>query len=167
MLDLKTKRLYNRWAKMHQRCESPCHPKWKDYGARGITICVRWSGEQGFKNFVEDMGYPPPGLSLDRENNELGYFPENCRWATPKQQSMNRRIVKTGISAQARAVGLHPDVLRQRLYAGHSLENALAGAVRKHRAVPLGLTKSVICHRLKSGWFEAEAYAEPVRGYTT
>lgn len=83
--------IYRCWAKMKERCSNPRSPQAKDYGGRGITVCERW---QVFESFYEDMGDPPPGLSLDRINNELGYFKENCRWATDKQQVDNRRCTR-------------------------------------------------------------------------
>lgn len=71
------------WMDMRKRCRH--HPR---YAGRGIVVCKRW---EIFDNFLLDMGEAPPGLSLDRINNDLGYSPENCRWATGKQQSNNRR----------------------------------------------------------------------------
>ena len=73
---------------MRQRCLNPNRPDYPRYGGRGITICEQWSS---FNQFLADMGERPPGTSLDRKDNEAGYEPGNCRWATPMQQTANRR----------------------------------------------------------------------------
>jgi len=86
-------RIYMTWNDMIQRCNNPNHLNYKDYGGRGITICNRWLEpiKQGFLNFLNDMGECPRGKSLDRIDNNKGYFPKNCRWATPKEQNRNMR----------------------------------------------------------------------------
>jgi hypothetical protein len=81
-------RIYRVWGKMLARCENPKNPAFTDYGGRGITICERW---HTFENFLEDMGEPSPGLTIDRLDNDKGYFKENCAWRTPKEQARNRR----------------------------------------------------------------------------
>src|SRR5262245_44169457 len=81
-------RTYISWAQMLQRCRDT---KRKNYGERGITVCSRWSS---FENFLTDMGERPPGLSIDRIDNDGNYQPDNCRWATPKEQRQNQRGAK-------------------------------------------------------------------------
>jgi len=81
---------YYSWMSMKKRCLNSNHKSYKDYGGRGIWICERW--ENSFENFFEDMGLrPDKNYSLDRINNNLGYFKENCKWSTKKEQSRNVR----------------------------------------------------------------------------
>lgn len=83
-------REYAAWAAMIQRCTNPKNPRWKYYGARGISICKRW--RHSFENFLTDMGKKPrPELTLDRKDNNGNYEPSNCWWATWSQQNNNRR----------------------------------------------------------------------------
>ena len=86
-----------------QRCYNPNHKEYKDYGGRGITVCDRWRfGENhlhGFECFMTDMGdKPSTEYSIDRIDNDKGYSPDNCRWATPTQQIGNRRKNKNNTS---------------------------------------------------------------------
>jgi len=80
--------IYNIWNGMNQRCGNPNNTSYKNYGGRGIKVCKRWLK---FENFYKDVGDPPKGKSLDRINNNEGYFPNNWRWATRKQQNNNKR----------------------------------------------------------------------------
>jgi hypothetical protein len=74
------------------RCHNPKDPAWKNYGGRGITVCDRWRGKDGFVNFLADVGpRPSPEHSLDRIDNNRGYEPGNVRWATRSEQARNKR----------------------------------------------------------------------------
>lgn len=79
---------YMSWSAMRARCNDPRHAKYPAYGERGIRYCERWND---FTAFLADMGERPPGTTLDRIDVSSMYEPGNCRWATVKEQSMNKR----------------------------------------------------------------------------
>ena len=81
--------IYRIWAKIKMRCRNINDPSYKNYGGRGINMCDEWFNS--FEQFYKDVGDKPEGLSLDRIDNNKGYFKENCRWATKAEQSKNRR----------------------------------------------------------------------------
>jgi len=111
---------YVSWSGAKLRCEAG-H---KHYGARGITISKRWTGKNGFRNFLQDMGRKPsPELTLERKNNNGPYSPRNCKWADRLEQANNKRnnlritfggLTKT-IPEWSRLVGLSAGTLRARL----------------------------------------------------
>lgn len=86
----KVKNMYRRYNSMVQRCHNPNDWAYKDYGARGIKVCERWLSNK--EQYVNDMGFPPSKKhSIDREDNDKGYSPENCRWVLRDVQVHNQR----------------------------------------------------------------------------
>jgi len=122
---------YHIWEGMKQRCTNPKSPEYCNYGERGILLCDRW---HSFSNFIADMGFrPDPSLSIERLDNNKGYEPGNCVWASLTVQNRNRRnnhnITFDGrtqcitVWAQEYEIGLY--VLEHRLKRGWSVERAL------------------------------------------
>jgi hypothetical protein len=126
-----TTRTYEIWTGMIKRCTNPKHPFYSMYGGRGITVCERWLK---FENFFEDMGECPPLLTLERKDNNFGYSPDNCIWATPKEQARNRRSNRivtvrgvTGCVAElCERFGVSHSMVRMRLHRGLAAEAAFA-----------------------------------------
>ena len=94
---LRDTRVYIIWGNIKARVLNPKHKNYKDYGGRGITICDEWLDVQNFYNWAMSNGYSDE-LSLDRIDNDEGYFPENCRWTTKSIQARNTRIQKNNTS---------------------------------------------------------------------
>ncbi len=123
--------LYMIWRSMLSRCLCKTHPSWKDYGGRGISVCERW--QKNFHDFVADIGERPKGYTLERVDNDKGYSPDNCKWATRAEQAANKRnttiLTFNGetmtLTAWARKIGLKADTLKMRLLRGIPLERAL------------------------------------------
>lgn len=99
-------RLYNIWEAMRGRCNNPNNKCYKDYGGRGITVCDEWKSDfTAFRDWALQHGYQDD-LSIDRIDNDKGYTPENCRWATAEQQSNNRRNnIVAEIDGQKKTIG--------------------------------------------------------------
>lgn len=94
---------YSTWQGMIQRCTDPNAISYKNYGRRGVRVCDRWL--KSFNNFFEDMGpKPTPKHTLDRKDNNKGYSPDNCKWATRLEQSINKRLSKQNKSGHSGVV---------------------------------------------------------------
>ena len=128
------------WRGMLSRCQNPTSSSYARYGARGISVCATWASS--FEVFFADMGERPPRTTLDRRDNNKGYDPSNCRWATAIEQSRNRRnnrVLEFGgeslcVSEWAERVGISAPALFHRLRVGWPLEVALttpASATRR------------------------------------
>ena len=86
---MKNTSTYSTWSSMKDRCLNEKSKSFLFYGGKGITVCKEWANS--FEQFYKDMGEKPKGTSIDRINNELGYFKENCRWATHSEQQRNKQ----------------------------------------------------------------------------
>ena len=97
----KKERLYNIWVNMRARCRDVKNPRYKDYGAKGITVCDEWldSFEQ-FKHWSLQNGYEE-NLTIDRKDVNKGYFPDNCRWITLEENSTAARALSFGVKETA------------------------------------------------------------------
>ena len=113
-------REYVAWQNMRARCRNPNNPEFCRYGGRGITVCDAW---QSFPAFLADMGRAPPRSSIERIDNSRGYTPDNCRWATSREQTRNtRRNVNIELNGKAQCLadwagdlGISTNNLRWRL----------------------------------------------------
>lgn len=83
--------IYRTWESMIQRCTNKKTSRYHRYGGRGIKVCDRWQGKDGFVNFLADMGERPKGTSIDRIDNDGNYEPSNCRWADLETQTRSLR----------------------------------------------------------------------------
>lgn len=124
-------KIYNIWSAMKERCSNPKQRFYSYYGGRGISVCDRW---KTFENFYADMGDRPDGKTLDRIDNNLGYSPENCRWATRAEQQANirtnRRIEHNGrnltLSQWSKIIGVHRNTIEGRLDSNWPIEKVLS-----------------------------------------
>jgi len=136
----KQTRVYNIWKNMHSRCNNPNAEFYYCYGGRGIKVCGRWSGRDGFQNFFDDMGEPPKGYSIERIEVNGDYEPRNCEWKNSHDQSRNKRnnvfVAFEGrrmvLTDAARLAGLDINIVCDRVKKlGWSMERALLTPRRK------------------------------------
>ena len=139
---------HNSWVSMRERCSNPNHSRASSYIGKGIKICKRWDK---FENFFDDMGNRPYGKSLERLDRNKNYTPDNCIWATPKQQAVNRDsthlITANGVTRHltewARRLNIQPSAIRWRIANGWGEEQAVTYTPRKDsrralRKYPIG-----------------------------
>lgn len=123
---------YYSWHNMVRRCTDPSNPAYDRYGGRGITVCDRWVGADGFVNFLADMGDKPDQQTLERINNGEGYSPDNCRWATRKEQAANTRHV-TLLDIDIEWVRAHPEKSRKQLADALDVTEETISNIRNHK----------------------------------
>jgi hypothetical protein len=131
---------YGVWIQMRERCNRPRNPAFHMYGGRGIRVCAQW---RSFQTFLDDMGRRPSSKhSIDRIDNDGPYSPENCRWATQREQMRNMRtnvfVTHDGrrqcIIDWAREFDVDSKSLRVRLKRGEKFTEAIAAIRRRQRA---------------------------------
>lgn len=125
---------YSSWKAMKSRCYNEKHEEYSNYGGRGIKVCDRWLGVNGFALFLEDMGKRPTSKhTIERKDNNGMYEPDNCIWANRMEQARNKRTnnileykgIKLTVTDWAIKVGIKPVTLFIRLSRGWGVEKAL------------------------------------------
>ena len=126
---------YRIWIYMKQRCNNPNNTSYHRYNGRGIKVCKRWLR---FESFYRDMGDRPKGMTIERKNNNGNYEPDNCKWATPKEQANNRRdnifidykSQRFSLAQWANKIGIKYDTLKHRIHRKWPTEKALTMPIK-------------------------------------
>lgn len=135
----KNTKLYGVWSTMKARCHNKNTAAYKDYGLRGISVCDSWKNDyMEFRRWAYETGYTD-GMSIDRINNDLGYCPDNCRWADKRTQANNRRSNRIytidgethNLTEWSNLYGINPKTLFTRIYSGSDFESALKSIAHK------------------------------------
>ena len=136
-------RLYAVWTSMKDRCFNPRCTRYKHYGGRGIRVCARWRHNYiAFRQWALNNGYTP-ALRIERIDNDKGYYPSNCKWATTAQQNRNRSVTRL-ITFRGQTLcakdwadigGMNPSALLYRLNQGWGMRMAMNTPIVK-RAKP-------------------------------
>jgi hypothetical protein len=123
---------YKAWQNMITRCYNENSPNYVNYGGRGISVCGRW--KNSFEKFLSDMGpKPKDSFSLERINNNRGYSPANCKWASRSEQNSNKRDIplyeykgkKYTCRQLCALTGVNPATFKYRIKQGNSIKAAL------------------------------------------
>jgi hypothetical protein len=114
---------------MNGRCTNPNNPRYEYYGGRGIAVCDRWRGS--FENFLADVGERPPGLTLERIDNNKGYEPGNVKWASWAEQALNKRRIGTQKLTHADVLAIRTDPRTQNEIAtAYVVSQSLVSAIK-------------------------------------
>lgn len=132
--------LYDTWKNMMDRCYNPHHVSYKNYGGRGIQVWIGWQDLGAFIDSITAyLGERPEGCTLDRVDNDDGYGPTNCRWATKTEQANNTRVsnnltyrgVTRTVAQWARIMGILESTIRERIKRGWSVDRVLKRGKRR------------------------------------